>query len=147
MTSRIRVSMAIVAAAVFALTNFSSFSSASAPQTAAAERVRVSLDGAWRFALDPTRTGEPDRWFAPDLDESRWDRVDVPHCWPIDPRYAYTGTAWYRRTFDAPADLQGRHARLEFDAVFARARVWVNGQLVGSHEGGYTPSDSTSPLT
>ena len=103
------------------------------------ERARVSLDGSWRFALDPTRTGEPDRWFAPDLDESRWDRVDVPHCWPIDPRYAYTGTAWYRRTFDAPADLQGRHARLEFDAVFARARVWVNGRLVGAHEGGYTP--------
>jgi beta-glucuronidase len=108
-------------------------------QPVAAERARVSLDGAWRFALDPTRTGESDRWFASDLDESRWDRVDVPHCWPIDPRYAYTGTAWYRRTFDVPADLQGRHARLEFDAVFARARVWVNGQLVGSHEGGYTP--------
>jgi beta-glucuronidase len=109
------------------------------PSAASGGRVRVSLDGAWRFALDPTRTGESDRWFAPELDESRWDRVDVPHCWPIDPRYAYTGTAWYRRTFDAPADLQGRHARLEFDAVFARARVWVNGQLVGSHEGGYTP--------
>jgi beta-glucuronidase len=105
----------------------------------AGERVRVSLDGAWRFAVDPTRTGEPDRWFAPELDESRWDVVDVPHCWPVDPRFQYTGTAWYRRTFDAPADLQGRHARLEFDAVFARARVWVNGQLVGSHEGGYTP--------
>jgi beta-glucuronidase len=110
-----------------------------APAPTAAERVRVSLDGTWRFGLDPTRTGESDRWFAPDLDESRWDRVEVPHCWPVDPRYAYTGTAWYRRTFDAPADLGGRHARLEFDAVFARARVWVNGQLVGSHEGGYTP--------
>jgi beta-glucuronidase len=112
---------------------------APAAATATNERVRVSLDGSWRFALDPTRTGEPDRWFATDLDESRWDSVDVPHCWPLDPRYTYTGTAWYRRTFDAPADLQGRHARLEFDAVFARARVWVNGQLVGSHEGGYTP--------
>jgi beta-glucuronidase len=141
MKSRLRASMAIVAIAVLALTSFPT-ASPQAPATAAApgaERVRVSLEGAWRFALDPTKTGEPDRWFSPELDESRWDRVDVPHCWPIDPRYAYTGTAWYRRAFDAPADLQGRHARLEFDAVFARARVWVNGQLVGSHEGGYTP--------
>jgi beta-glucuronidase len=137
MTSRIRASMAVVAVAVLAFTNFPAASPQ--PQPAGAERTRISLEGAWRFALDPTRTGEPDRWFAPDLDAARWDRVDVPHCWPVDPRYAYTGTAWYRRTFDAPADLQGRHARLEFDAVFARARVWVNGQLVGSHEGGYTP--------
>jgi hypothetical protein len=75
-------------------------SSQAGAQPVAADRVRVSLDGAWRFAVDPTRTGEADRWFAPDLDESRWDRVDVPHCWPVDPRFQYTGTAWYRRTFD-----------------------------------------------
>ena len=121
---------------------FAAASRTGAPQAGspvAGERVRVSLDGAWRFAVDPTRTGESDRWFTPELDESRWDVVDVPHCWPVDPRFQYTGTAWYRRTFDAPADLQSRHARLEFEAVFARARVWVNGQLVGSHEGGYTP--------
>jgi beta-glucuronidase len=145
---RFRASTAVVAVAVvlgLARLIAGSPPAAPAPARAAAasavgaERVRVSLDGAWRFALDPTRTGEPDRWFASDLDESRWDRVDVPHCWPVDPRYAYTGTAWYRRTFDVPADLQGRHARLEFDAVFARARVWVNGHLAGSHEGGYTP--------
>jgi beta-glucuronidase len=156
--SRLRASMAVAAAAVLGLahviagspsidgapliagsTRIAGSRQAASPTAAVAGRVRVGLDGAWRFALDPTRTGEPDRWFSPELDESRWDRVDVPHCWPLDPRYAYTGTAWYRRPFDVPADLQGRHARLEFDAVFARARVWVNGQLAGSHEGGYTP--------
>jgi beta-glucuronidase len=141
---RLAVAAALAIVGLLAASSPSALLPGASAQTAASpapsrDRVRISLDGSWRYGLDPTRTGEPDRWFASDLDESRWDRVDVPHCWPVDPRYAYTGTAWYRRAFDAPADLQGRHARLEFDAVFARARVWVNGQLVGSHEGGYTP--------
>ncbi len=105
-----------------------------------AARSTFSLDGEWRFALDPGRDGEASKWFAVDLDDRRWDRVVVPHCWPIDPRYRDTETVWYRRTFDAPpAGAASSHVRLEFGAVFARARVWLNGQLLGSHEGGYTP--------
>lgn len=99
----------------------------------------IDLGGEWRFAIDPTNQGEEDRWFAPDLDDRRWDRVEVPHCWPLDPRYQYTGRAWYRRTFPAPRSIEGRHARIEFGAVFARARVWLNGTRLGAHEGGYTP--------
>ena len=102
-------------------------------------RVTLDLGGEWRFALDPSRQGEADRWFAPDLDDRRWDRVDVPHCWPLDPRYQYTGSAWYRRTFPPSGSLEPRHARIEFGAVFARARVWLNGTWLGAHEGGYTP--------
>ena len=89
--------------------------------------------------IDPTGQGEADRWFAPDLDDRRWDRVEVPHCWPLDPRYQYTGRAWYRRTFPTPEALGDGHARIEFGAVFARARVWLNGTPLGAHEGGYTP--------
>jgi beta-glucuronidase len=111
----------------------------SAVQTPAAARTTIDLGGEWRFAMDPTNEGERDRWFAPDLDENRWDRVNVPHCWPVDPRYQYTGRAWYRRSFPAPDNLGDRHVRIEFDAVFARARVWLNGTLLGAHEGGYTP--------
>jgi beta-glucuronidase len=99
----------------------------------------IDLGGEWRFAIDPTSQGEADRWFATDLDDRRWDRVEVPHCWPLDPRYQYTGRTWYRRTFPSPGSIEGRHARIEFGAVFARARVWLNGTRLGGHEGGYTP--------
>ena len=113
--------------------------SLSAAQPTPSARTAVSLNGEWHFAVDPAGEGERDRWFAPDLDQRRWDRVDVPHCWPVDPRYQYTGRAWYRRSFTSPEGIGSRHARIEFDAVFARARVWLNGTLVGAHEGGYTP--------
>jgi beta-glucuronidase len=108
-------------------------------QDSAAVPATINLGGEWRFAIDPTSSGETDRWFAADLDDRRWDRVNVPHCWPLDPRYQYTGRAWYRRAFATPRGLEGRHVRIEFDAVFARARVWLNGLLLGTHEGGYTP--------
>jgi beta-glucuronidase len=114
-------------------------SSSGTAQSPAVSRHSVSLSGEWRFAIDPGGEGERDRWFAPELDDRRWDRVDVPHCWPIDPRYQYTGRAWYRRTFASPDAIGDRHVRIEFDAVFARARVWLNGALLGAHEGGYTP--------
>jgi beta-glucuronidase len=142
MTTALMATLACLAAAV---------ASAQPPPAATDGRTRVSLTGSWRFAVDPSRDGEKDRWFAPDYADGGWDKVDVPHCWPLDPRFAYTGAAWYRRTFDVPPAVTGagagaagvgaagQHARIEFDAVFARARVWLNGQLLGSHEGGYTP--------
>jgi len=51
----------------------------------------------------------------------------------------YDGVAWYRRTFTPPAEIQDAHLRLRFEAVFYLARVWLNGQYLGAHEGGYTP--------
>jgi beta-glucuronidase len=111
-----------------------------APDAAAQEGERVTLNGPWAFALDPLGDGERNGWHRPDAAVSRgWDRVAVPHTWSTDPRYQHTGTAWYRRSFAAPASLRGRHARLAFGAVFYRARVYLNGHLLGEHEGGYTP--------
>lgn len=102
-------------------------------------RETLSLNGRWHFALDPLKLGDRYGWHLPETKVTRWDEVEVPHCWPVDPRYQYTGTAWYRRTFDVPRSWESKHVRLRFGAVFYKARVWINGELAGEHEGGYTP--------
>jgi beta-galactosidase/beta-glucuronidase len=51
----------------------------------------------------------------------------------------YAGLAWYRRPFTIPGESKDAHLRLRFEAVFYLARVWLNGQYLGAHEGGYTP--------
>jgi len=105
-----------------------------------AERTRIDLTGQWRFAIDPVRTGVQSKWNEPGVPLQYWAPVMVPHCWPVDPRYPfYIGAAWYRRSFTVPEDAAGRHMRLVFEAVFYRARVWLNGRLLGEHEGGFTP--------
>ncbi len=115
----------------------------------ASAEVTLDLGGdGWNFAVDPTDRGESTRWHEPDASwdgrkahpRGGWDEVHVPHDFLTDPRYAYTGVAWYRRSFAVPADAaDGRAWRLQFDTVFQRCRVWLNGRLVGTHEGGYTP--------
>ncbi|MCP5117653.1 MAG: hypothetical protein GY953_43070, partial [bacterium] len=95
------------------------------PGAMAPETYIESLNGAWQFRLDTERD---------------WTTVQVPHTWQVDNNKSeYTGVAWYRREFDAPAAWRGQAVRIEFEAVYHSAWVTVNGQPVGSHERkGYT---------
>ena len=105
-----------------------------------AQTTKTSLNGEWLFALDPVDAGVTQEWFKPGLPTDKWDKVAVPHCYSTDPRYHYhTGTAWYLRKLTPPSPTKDGRAFIRFDAVFYQATVWLNGQLVGTHEGGYTP--------
>ncbi len=99
----------------------------------------IPLHGEWLFALDPAHTGEIGRWFADDQPLNRWDKVTVPHCFSVDPRYMfYNGKAWYRKSF--PWQSTGnKRVLLHFDAAFYASTIYLNNQKVTSHEGGYTP--------
>ena len=93
----------------------------------------VSLDGPWEFCLgaagdDPLRVAFDRTITVPFPPESSASGVGVDLA--EEPRY--------RRSFTA-ARAPGRRTLLHFGAVDHVARVWVNGQLVGGHEGGYTP--------
>lgn len=56
------------------------------------------------------------------------------------PEYAnFDGFGWYRRKFLLPETAQSAHLRLRFEAVYYLARIWLNGEYLGEHEGGYTP--------
>ncbi len=46
---------------------------------------------------------------------------------------------WYRRTWNQEPLALGERLWLHFEAVDWRATVWVNGNKVAVHEGGYTP--------
>ncbi|HEY7210391.1 MAG TPA: glycoside hydrolase family 2 TIM barrel-domain containing protein [Bryobacteraceae bacterium] len=83
----------------------------------------VSLTGEWQF-----RTGDA------------WRTASVPHTWQIEPALAeYRGVAWYQRTFDPDESMRNCAVRLEFEAVFHSAQVWLNDRLLGEHIGkGYT---------
>jgi len=85
-----------------------------------------SLDGEWDFVPDS---------------DGKARKIRVPGCWQAqfpDLR-DYVGRAGYRRRFSVPLDEKGRSLRLCFGAVDYFARVSVNDQVVGEHEGGYMP--------
>jgi beta-glucuronidase len=118
-------------------------------------RSKVDLSGTWRYIVDPFDLGRKkphtvrrnlpkDLKAAPggELIEYDWDVADtlrVPSDWNTEvPELEwYEGVVWYRRTFDAPKD-GARHV-LYFEGANYRTEVWLNGQKLGAHDGGFTP--------
>jgi hypothetical protein len=103
------------------------------------KREQLTLDGQWQFWTDKAGALAHDALGQPT------HTVQVPAPWQSqgdDLRY-FNSIAWYRREFDVPANWlgEGRILNLHFGAVDYFADVWVNGQKVGAHEGGYTPFD------
>jgi glycosyl hydrolase family 2 len=95
---------------------------------------RISLDGRWDFQFDPQFDAD-----ATPLEE--WRSIIVPGPWQasFDDLRNSSGTALYRRRFMiAELPVQGA-AVLHFGAVDYHATVWLNGQQLGEHEGGYLP--------
>ncbi|HEU4828279.1 MAG TPA: glycoside hydrolase family 2 TIM barrel-domain containing protein [Gemmatimonadales bacterium] len=101
-------------------------------------RRRTHLDGRWEFFPDPDRSLAHDT-----LDGAPAREIRVPGPWQaqFDDLRHYTGTAWYRLRFTVDRTAVPREAVfiIHFGAVDYHARVWLNGTLLGEHEGGYLP--------
>src|SRR5260370_315162 len=115
-------------------------------------RTAISLDGTWNTIVDAYETGMGSRFYEnakaktkSDLVEYDFDRsakLRVPGDWNTqrDSLLFYEGVIWYQRYFSYP---KRAHIRtfLYFGAANYRARVWLNGNKLGEHEGGFTPFD------
>jgi beta-galactosidase len=79
----------------------------------------------------------------PEFDDSAYERVSVPHANIITPHETfdpdmYRFVSWYRKRFVADESFRGKTVVAEFQGVMTVADVYLNGVLVGRHEGGYT---------
>ena len=103
-------------------------------------RQSQSLDGTWEIVFDPDNVGREGNWHRDDVFTARSDRrdIEVPSCWE-EIEQDYEGVAFYRRKFQVPASWAGKTVRLQFDAVNYLTEVWLNDEVVGFHEGGFTP--------
>jgi hypothetical protein len=96
-----------------------------------------SLNGTWKFTLDP-----PERFWSDDVDASDWSNIEVPgECTMQGFGIARDTEYPFRRTVFIPADFVGKKMFLRFDGVYSYARVWVDGQYVRDHHGGFTSWD------
>src|ERR1043165_1324347 len=100
-------------------------------------REEQSLDSAWKFHL-----GEMQDASAEAFDDRDWSAIDLPHTWnAVDGQDGgnnyFRGAGWYGRHLVAGAGWRERQVYLQFDGVNRRADVYLNGQLVGAHLGGF----------
>jgi hypothetical protein len=99
--------------------------------------LRLDLNGDWDFIVDPDGSLSLESLGT----ESEWRRIRVPFCWEsqFPDLRNYAGVAWYSRKFNIPNDFLEGVVLLWFGAVDYFCEVWINKNLVDSHEGGFTP--------
>ncbi len=94
-----------------------------------------SLDGKWHFAFDDENIGIRNKWF---LELPSTEEIMVPFTYETqlsgigDPTHHHT--IWYEKEFEAS---ERENLVLYFEGVDYEANVWLNGHLLGSHQGGY----------
>ena len=104
----------------------------------------LSLDGPWRFALDPNNQGITGQWYTRTLQ----DLVRLPgttdenHKGQLNERretgrltrvYTYAGAAWYQRQVDVPAQWRGRRLSLVLERT-KTTQLWVDGKDMGRQD-------------
>lgn len=115
------------------------FSTAGFFQLPNSGREVYSLNPAWRFYRGAQSGAE-----APTFDDRHWTVVSLPNGIEYLPTEAsgcinYQGEVWYRKHF-TPADaLKGKKLFLHFEAIMGKSKIFVNGQLLSEHFGGYLP--------
>lgn len=98
-------------------------------------------------AAEPTREHHliNDGWrfyYAYDIDSNNAEHITLPHTWNANDsgcegEYKRT-TAYYTRTTWIPKEWEGRRVFIRFGGVQSVANLFVNGQHVGEHHGGFT---------
>ncbi|HWB27533.1 MAG TPA: beta-galactosidase GalA [Chitinophagaceae bacterium] len=126
-------------------------------------RVRLSMDSGWKFRLGDypkfeeniINAGVNKGPAAVSFNDNSWRSVNIPHDWavelPFDKRadgshgykpigrgFPANSTGWYRRSFTLSKSDKGKRLCLEFDGVYRKCQVFLNGYRLAHHEGGYT---------
>ena len=102
-------------------------------------RLVQSLDGAWRFCVDREDKGEAEGW---EKGLPTAQTVAVPSVWNCESGLLdYEGASWYEKKFYS----KGGVLRFCFGAVMTASKVWLDGNYLGSHYGGFSAFDFIVP--
>lgn len=110
---------------------------------------QINLNGTWRFALAKTEkeANQLSKFYSDKFDTSSFKPTPVPSNWAVlgyeEPVYrGFEGDkaseGFYLLDFKVPADWKKKNIQLHFGGVWSSAEVWLNGNWIGTHHGGYT---------
>ncbi len=99
----------------------------------------------WKFHLGDLPGAEK-----PAFDDASWRTLNVPHDWSIEGEFNEKnpaspgggampgGIGWYRKSFKFDIDTEEKMVFIDFDGVYQKSEVWLNGVSVGKRHYGYS---------
>src|SRR3972149_7105381 len=129
-------------------------------------RSTFSLNGKWNYIVDPYENGYYNYRYQPfenftnpgkgayftnakpenksdlvEYDFDKSDQINVPGDWNSQKEnlFYYEGTVWYKKSFDYTKQNSSNRVFVYFGAVNYQADVYLNGEKLGIHIGGFTP--------
>ena len=109
-----------------------------------AQRTTEDFDKGWHFNLGDVNDGEK-----ASLNDAAWRMLNLPHDWSIEGKFSKDnpatpeggalpgGIGWYRKTFTVPASSKNKLVYIDFDGVYQKSDVWINGHHLGFRPNGY----------
>jgi beta-galactosidase len=98
-------------------------------------RESTRLDSGWRFKSEEVTNATQ-----PGFNDGNWQAVSIPHNWGWEEAQQgndfYRGPGWYRRELSIPPKA-GQRYFLRFEAASLVADVYLNGERLGQHRGGF----------
>ena len=97
----------------------------------------MNLAEGWKFHRGPEAQAAQ-----PGFTDASWETVALPHTWNARDGEDgggdyYRGDGWYRQRFRVAAGWAGRRVFIQFDGANRTAEIFLNGQRIGQHRGGF----------
>lgn len=102
----------------------------------------ILLDQDWLFRWDEKNNGMNEKWWSNDFSKNDWKKIILPAVWDQNPGNfspkTKTGIGWFCKKLIIPESWRGDISIL-FLSVMYSADIWLNGEYVLKHNGGFTP--------
>ncbi len=112
--------------------------------SSAQTRSVADFDKGWHFHLGDVKAAEN-----PAMNDDNWRALNLPHDWSIEGKFSKSnpatpeggalpgGIGWYRKTFTVPVTDKNKKVYIDFDGVYQKSTVWINGHELGFRPNGY----------
>jgi beta-galactosidase len=107
-------------------------------------RTTADFDKDWHFHLGDVPDAKQTAF-----NDANWRVLNLPHDWSIEGTFSKNnpatpeggalpgGIGWYRKTFIEPASAKNKLVYIDFDGVYQKSTVWINGHELGFRPNGY----------